>query len=129
MSKAPNLSIPPKQYDQSYFEQLLGQLRTYFVQVDNPADGILTIPMGNTNQTVSIAQSQHQVIWATGVLTALRDIIVPLYFRQWTVYANVTGGFGVRIIGASGTGVTIADGKRAIVYADTTNVVRVTPDT
>jgi hypothetical protein len=44
------------------------------------------------------------------------------------VFANVTGGFGVQVIGATGTGITVADGKRAIVYADGTNVVRVTAD-
>jgi hypothetical protein len=44
------------------------------------------------------------------------------------VFANTTGGHGVQVIGATGTGVTIADGKRAIVYADGTNVVRVTAD-
>jgi hypothetical protein len=47
--------------------------------------------------------------------------------KQWTVFANVTG-FGIQVIGASGTGIVIAVGKRAIVYADGTNVVRVTAD-
>lgn len=84
--------------------------------------------MADANKTLTAAEARSQIIEATGVLTALRDVVVPLGAQQWTVFANVTGGFGVRVIGATGTGITIADGKRAIVYADGTNVVRVTAD-
>lgn len=93
-----------------------------------PIAGRLVKAMANANQTLSAAEARCQILEATGALTALRDLIVPLGAQQWTVFANVTGGFGVRVIGASGTGITIADGKRAIVYADGTNVVRVTAD-
>lgn len=131
MSKAPSLASAPKAYDQEYFNQLLSQFRLYFATVDNPSSGvILTKAMANTNQTLTkVEASFYQIIQATGALTALRSIIVPLDEKQWTIYANVTGGFGVKVIGSTGTGVTVADGKRAIVYADGTNIVRVTPDT
>ena len=86
--------------------------------------------MANANQTLSAAEAQCDILEATGAISgSLKDMIVPLGPKQWTVFANVTGGFGLRVIGASGTGITIADGKRAIVYADGTNVVRVTADT
>ena len=85
--------------------------------------------MANANQTLSAVEARCQILECTGALTALRNLVVPLGPQQWTVFANVTGGFGVQVIGATGTGVTIADGKRAIVYSDGTNVVRVTPDT
>jgi len=49
--------------------------------------------------------------------------------RQWTVFNNTAGGFGLQFIGATGTGITVAAGKRAILYADGTNIVRVTADT
>lgn len=91
--------------------------------------GRLVKAMADANQTLSASESRAAIIEATGVLTALRDIIVPLSVKQWTVFANVTGGVGVRVIGASGTGITIADGMRAIVYSDGTNIVRVTADT
>jgi hypothetical protein len=64
----------------------------------------------------------------TGSLTALRDVIVPLVPRSYTVFANTSGGFGVQIIGASGTGITVADGKRALIECDGVNVVRLTAD-
>lgn len=94
-----------------------------------PVAGRLVQAMADANQTLSLAVGVCDIIELTGANTALRDAVVPLGPKQWTIFANVTGGFGVRIIGASGTGITVADGKRAIVYADGTNVVRVTADT
>lgn len=93
-----------------------------------PLTGKLVKAMADANQTLTAAEARNQIIETTGALTALRDILVPLGAQQWTVFANVSGGFGVRVIGATGTGVTVADGKRAIVYADGTNIVRVTAD-
>lgn len=91
--------------------------------------GRLVKAMANANQTLTAAEARNDIFECTGALTALRNLVVPLGAKQWTVFANVTGGFGVQVIGATGTGITIADGKRAIVYADGTNVVRVTADT
>ena len=54
--------------------------------------------------------------------------MLPLLAQQWTVFNGTTGGFGLQFIGASGTGVTVGAGKRAIVYADGTNIVRATAD-
>jgi len=84
--------------------------------------------MADANQTLTYEQAMCESMELTGALTALRDVIVPLVPRNWIVYANTSGGFGVRIIGASGTGITIADTKRAMVECDGTNVVRVTAD-
>lgn len=94
-----------------------------------PGAGRVAIAMADANKTLTQAQAACDIIELTGALTALRDVIVPLAAKQYTIFANVTGGFGVRVIGSTGTGITIADGKRAIVYSDGTNVVRVTPDT
>jgi len=87
------------------------------------------IAMADANKTLTYAQTMADSLELTGALTALRDVIVPLVPRAYTIYANTTGGFGVRVIGASGTGITVADTKRAIVECDGTNVVRITADT
>lgn len=87
-----------------------------------------SIAKGDVNVTLTEAQARNRILEFTGAQTALRDVIVPLMARQWTVFAGTTGGFGVRFIGATGTGITVADGKRAIIYADGTNVVRATAD-
>jgi hypothetical protein len=62
-------------------------------------------------------------------LTGTRDVVVPLIAGyQWTVFNGTTGAQSIQIIGATGTGVTIANGMRAIVYADGINIIRATPD-
>lgn len=90
--------------------------------------GRFVLAMVDANKTLTYEQAMAESMELTGALTALRDVIVPLVPRTWTVFANTTGGFGVRIIGATGTGITVADGKRAIVECDGINVVRVTAD-
>ena len=94
-----------------------------------PSTGRLVKAMADANQTLSAAEARNRILECTGALTALRNLVVPLGAQQWTIFANTTGGFGVQVIGATGTGITVADTKRAIVYADGTNVVRVTADT
>lgn len=90
--------------------------------------GRLAKTMGDANTTLTQAEARNNIIELTGTLTAARNIVLPLSVRQYTVFNGSTGGFGLQFIGASGTGITVAAGKRAIVYADGTNIVRVTPD-
>lgn len=90
--------------------------------------GRLAKAMSDANTTLTFAEIRNQILEFTGTLTAGRNIVVPLVPRQWTVFNTTTGGFGLQFIGASGTGVTVAAGKRAIIYSDGTNVVRVTAD-
>lgn len=90
--------------------------------------GRLAKAISDANTTLSFAEVRNQIIEITGTLTAARNIVLPLKPRQWTVFNNTTGGFGLQFIGASGTGITVAAGKRAIVYSDGTNIVRATAD-
>jgi len=85
--------------------------------------------MTDANTTLGGAQAKNDILEFTGTLTLQRNIVVPLGAQQWTVFNNTSGGFGLQFIGATGTGVVVAAGKRAIIYADGTNVVRVTADT
>ena len=91
--------------------------------------GRLAKAMSDANTTLTFAKVRNQILEFTGALTAARNIVLPLKPRQWTVFNNTTGGFGLQFIGTTGTGITVAAGKRAIVYADGTNIVRVTADT
>ena len=83
--------------------------------------------LSDANTTLTQAESANAALTFTGTLTATRDIVVPLVGkRQWTVY-NGTGQ-SLRFIGASGTGITVATAKHAVVRSDGTNIVRVTAD-
>ena len=90
--------------------------------------GRLAKAISDANTTLSFAEVRNQIIEITGTLTAARNITLPLKPRQWTVFNGTTGGFGLQFIGATGTGITVAAGKRAIVYSDGTNVVRASAD-
>lgn len=99
-------------------------------QASDTREGRLVKAMANANVTLSVAEALNQIIEVTSTHTALRNLVLPVIEpRQWTVFSNTTGGFGTQFIGATGTGITVADGKRAIIYADGTNIVRVTADT
>jgi hypothetical protein len=57
-------------------------------------------------------------------LTATRNLIAPLGNFPFTIENATTGGQSIQIIGASGTGVTIANGSTVSVWNDGTNFVQ-----
>lgn len=82
----------------------------------------------DANYTLLAAEADVDVIKvSSGTITTTRDLIVPITFprKWWVVNGNAQS---VRIIGATGTGITIATGKAACVMADGTNVIRLTAD-
>lgn len=93
---------------------------------------IVTIPFpSDANYTATISNYKAKIMQFVGgtTLTGTRDVVVPLTAGyQWTIFNGTTGAQSIQIIGITGTGITIANGMRAIVYADGTNIVRATPD-
>ena len=57
-----------------------------------------------------------------GSLTATRDVICPSVSKLYVVLNATTGGQAIRFKTAAGTGVTIPNGHRALLYCDGTNV-------
>ena len=94
--------------------------------IEQGITGVQSIVMTNANYTLTnfngvADEARNAVLVVTGTNTAQRDIIAPLVEKTYIVYNNTTGGFAIRIIGASGTGVTIPNGITALVYCDGTN--------
>ena len=88
----------------------------------------LSKAIGDANTTLTQPEAACSTLTFTGTLTATRNITVPLVGKkQWTVY-NGTGQ-SLQFIGASGTGITVATLKHAIVRSNGTNIVRVMADT
>lgn len=83
---------------------------------------------GAANVTLNANQYSANILEFTGSLTGNINVIVPLTAKQWTVFNNTTGAFTLTVIGATGTGIAVAQTKRAILYADGTNIVRATAD-
>lgn len=82
--------------------------------------GAISQAVTSANVTLTQTQALAAQIVVTGTLTAQRDVIVPLVRRSWSFYHNGAS-FPFRVIGASGTGVVINIGQRAIVECDGTN--------
>lgn len=80
--------------------------------------------------TLTHAEALNDILEFTSAvsLTATRDVVLPLAAKHYTVFNNTSGGQSLQFIGASGTGVTVATGKRAIVYANGVNINRITSD-
>lgn len=83
----------------------------------------------DANFTITIddgvsSTGRYFIINATsaGSLTATRDLICPLRAgKTYVVFNNTSGSQSIRVIGSSGTGITIPNGKTGIVYTDGTN--------
>lgn len=86
-----------------------------------------SVAVTGADVTLSDAQARCSYLTITGVLTGNRNVIVPNNW-QGTVFCNNTGAFTTTFKTAGGSGIVVAQGKRAILYADGTNVVRITAD-
>lgn len=81
--------------------------------------------------TLTVAESENDIIEFTGALLANINIYVPAIQKQWTIFNNTSGAFTLTVKVNSSpvdTGVTIGQGTRAIIYCNASNVVRVTSD-
>jgi len=87
--------------------------------ITDGADTVLTMPDGTS------ATARNYVLELTGVLTANRNLIVPAVEKPYIIYNNTTGGFSVTVKVSGQTGVTVANGKKAIVYNNGTDVIEV----
>ena len=82
-----------------------------------------------TNVNLTTDQSYSAIIEISGTLAGAINVVVATLTKQWIFFNNTTGGFAMTVKTTGGSGIAIAAGKRAIVYCDGTNVVRVTADT
>lgn len=105
-------------------ETLEGNATAGWVAQVNAAirSSVLSLAMGDANQTPTSAQLNARVIRCTGTLTAQRNLVLPLTAgATWAVHNATSGGFGVQAIGPSGAGVVVASASKAVVYCDGTN--------
>jgi hypothetical protein len=96
--------------------------------VEQAITGVTSIVMSDTNYTLSNFngvpnEARNAVLVVTGANNAVRDVIPPVVEKLYTVVNNTSGGFAIRLIGASGTGVSIPPGITTLVYCDGTNFI------
>lgn len=107
------------------FEQAIVGYATVNFATD--ANTTLTLTDGNSSQT---ARNLYLNLTSSGSLTTTRDLIIPNnqagtapIQKLYIVKNATTGSQSIRIIGASGTGITVPNGVTMMVYSNGTNVV------
>jgi hypothetical protein len=96
--------------------------------IEQAITGVVSIVMSNANYTLSnfngvSDEARNAVLVVSGSNSAVRDVIPPVVEKLYTVVNNTSGGFAIRVIGATGTGVSIPPGITALVYCDGTNFI------
>jgi hypothetical protein len=96
--------------------------------VEQAITGVVSITMSDANYTLTsfngiTDEARNAVLVVTGTNAAIRDLIPPVVEKLYTIANNTTGGFAIRVIGASGTGVNIPNGATCLVYCDGTNFI------
>ena len=96
--------------------------------VEQAITGVQSITMVDANYTLTnfngiTNEARNAVLVVTGTNAAVRDLIPPVVEKLYTIVNNTTGGFAIRVIGASGTGVNIPNGITTLVYCDGTNFI------
>lgn len=94
--------------------------------VEQAITGVVNITMLDANYTMTnfngvSDEARNAVLVVGGTLTQQRNLIAPLVEKTYSIKNSTTGGFGVQIVGASGTGVVIPNGQTIPVYCDGTN--------
>ena len=126
----PNLGIVYLSSNQSQPEVVENEEKDI---LDAAVTGLKSIAMSDANYTLSTTGTkplewQYSAIKLTGTLTAARDVICPDNVKQYVLINSTTGGFGLQLKTSAGTGITVANGKTAVLMCDGTNVIRLTSD-
>lgn len=96
--------------------------------------GVVSITMVDADYTLSYGngttsnESRNAVLVVGGTNTASRNVIIQPVNKVYIVTNNTAGGFPIVIKTASGTGVTVANGIKQLVYCDGTNTYNVNPN-
>jgi hypothetical protein len=87
-----------------------------------------SVDVAAADATLGGANRRCKYLTITGALTVNRNVIVPTDVWQGYVFNNTSGAYTVTVKTSGGTGVVVGQGKRCILLADGTNVVRITAD-
>jgi len=95
-----------------------------------PSNGSVAVTTADVDLTApaNADKARCSYLKTTGALTGNRNVIVPNSW-QAVVFCNNSGAFTTTFKTAAGSGVVVAQGKRAVLVTDGVNVVRITPDT
>ena len=92
------------------------------VEYTSDANKTITLTESNSSQD---ARNLFLYVDTDGftTLTATRDLIVPTIEKTYIVHNDTAGAQSIRVKTSGGTGITIPNGKKALLYVDGTNVI------
>lgn len=99
-------------------EAIVGRANANF-----PSDADLTISLVDSNAT-QVARNYILDVTSSVSLSATRALIVPAISKPYIVENNTLGGMSIEVKTATGTGVIIPNGFRAMVYVNSVDVVQ-----
>jgi hypothetical protein len=79
---------------------------------------------GNTDVTLTSGQYANQVQEFNGILTGNINVIEPNNVQVYYITNSTTGSYTLTVKTAAGTGITVPQGTRMILYCDGTNIVQ-----
>ena len=85
-------------------------------------DADLTLTFTNTNAT-QVARNYILNVTSGVSLSTTRNLIVPTIDKPYIIENNTTGGQSIVVKTSAGTGVTVPNGRKVMVYANGTDVV------
>jgi len=90
--------------------------------------GTAAVAMIDADYTLSVAngstdQARNMFVTLTGTLSAARNVICPAVSKLYFVTNNTTGGYAIAFKTLAGTGISVPNGQRAVVYCNGTDVV------
>lgn len=96
--------------------------------VEAAVAGTATVAMSDANYTLTTAngatdEARQMVIKLTGALTATRNVTCPSVSKLYLVSNQTTGSQSIVFKTSAGSGVTVVNGARALLYCDGTDVV------
>jgi hypothetical protein len=92
------------------------------VEYTSDANKTITLTESNSSQDARNLFLYVDTDMST-TLTATRDLIVPTIEKTYVVHNDTAGSQSIRVKTSGGTGITIPNGKKALLYVDGTNVI------
>ena len=98
-------------------EAIVGRANAQFT-----SDADLTLTLSDTNAT-QVARNYILNVTSVVSLSTTRNLIVPTINKPYIVENNTSGSQSIVVKTSAGSGITVPNGKKAMVYANGTNVV------
>lgn len=96
--------------------------------LDSAVAGTAAVTMTDADYTLTTAngssdQSRAMFVTLSGTLSQARNVVCPTNSKLYFVTNSTTGGYAITFKTSAGTGISVPNGRRMVLYCDGTNVV------